>query len=68
MKYSLPSREINRDCIIDMVKAYGIFDGIVYIAACDKIIEESCPPVGSCTGLFIWSFSSRCKTNRCRCI
>jgi len=52
MKYSLPSREINRDCIIDMVKAHGIFDGIVYITACDKIIEESCPPVGSCTGLF----------------
>ena len=38
MKYSLPSRELNRDCVIDMILAHGIFDGIVYIGACDKNI------------------------------
>jgi dihydroxy-acid dehydratase len=111
MKYSLPSRELNRDSAVDMIRAHGIFDGVVYIGACDKnipgylmaaasmkdmpgifvttgpmmpgningkgadvvtsfsadaqyalgkitqeeydkIIEESCPTVGSCAGLF----------------
>jgi len=36
MKYSLPSREINRDAAINMIKAHGVFDGIVFIGACDK--------------------------------
>jgi dihydroxy-acid dehydratase len=36
MKYSLPSRELNRDAVVSMVKAHGIFDGVVYIGACDK--------------------------------
>jgi len=111
MKYSLPSRELNRDAVVDMIQAHGIFDGVVYMGACDKnipgylmaaasmkdmpgifvttgpmmpgningkgadvvtsfsadaqyalgkitqeeyekIIEESCPTVGSCAGLF----------------
>jgi len=111
MKYSLPSRELNRDAVVDMVRAHAVFDGVVYIGACDKnipgylmaaaamndlpgifvtagpmmpgcvggkgadvitsfaadaqfalkkinkaqydqIIEESCPGVGSCAGLF----------------
>lgn len=36
MKYSLPSREINRDAVVNMIKAHGVFDGIVFIGACDK--------------------------------
>ncbi|MBW2977314.1 dihydroxy-acid dehydratase [Candidatus Woesearchaeota archaeon] len=36
MKYSLPSRELNRDCVVDMVLAHDIFDGVVYMGACDK--------------------------------
>ncbi len=111
MKYSLPSRELNRDSVVDMIKAHGLFEGVVYIGACDKnipgylmaaaalkdmpgifvtagpmlpgnvdgegadvvtafaadaqyaldkidqnkydkIMEESCPTVGSCAGLF----------------
>ncbi|MFA6048811.1 MAG: dihydroxy-acid dehydratase [Candidatus Micrarchaeia archaeon] len=36
MRYSLPSREIIADSIEDMVRAHGIFDGIVIVPACDK--------------------------------
>ncbi|MBN2143590.1 MAG: dihydroxy-acid dehydratase [Candidatus Aureabacteria bacterium] len=38
MKYSLPSRELNRDCVVDMVMSHGIFEGLVFIGACDKNI------------------------------
>jgi len=39
MNYSLPSRELNRDSVIANVKAYsGLFQGVVYIPACDKNI------------------------------
>ena len=38
MKYSLPSREQNRDDVISMIKANALFDGIVFIGACDKNI------------------------------
>ncbi|URA10229.1 dihydroxy-acid dehydratase [Thermospira aquatica] len=37
MKYSLPSRELIADSIEIMVEAYQ-FDGLVFIASCDKII------------------------------
>ncbi len=36
MRYSLPSREIIADSVEDMVRAHGIFDGIVIVPACDK--------------------------------
>lgn len=36
MKYSLLSRELNRDAVVTMIKAHGVFDGVVYIGACDK--------------------------------
>ncbi len=36
MRYSLPSREIIADSIEDMVRAHGIFDGLVIVPACDK--------------------------------
>jgi len=36
MKYSLPSREIIADMVEDMVRAHGVFEGIVFLAACDK--------------------------------
>lgn len=36
MKYSLPSREIIADSIEDMIRAHNIFDGVLFIAACDK--------------------------------
>lgn len=36
MKYSLPSREAIADSAEIMVKSHGIFDGILFIGACDK--------------------------------
>ena len=38
MRYSLPHREIITDSIEAMVKGQGVFDGVVYMASCDKII------------------------------
>lgn len=38
MRYSLPSRELIADSVEIMVKAHGIFDGLVFIASCDKIV------------------------------
>lgn len=38
MRYSLPHREIVTDSVEAMVKGQGIFDGVVYMASCDKII------------------------------
>ncbi|MDT3425472.1 dihydroxy-acid dehydratase [Paenibacillus forsythiae] len=38
MKYSLPSREIVADSVETMVKAHGIFDGMVVLSSCDKIV------------------------------
>ncbi len=38
MKYCLPHREIITDSIEAMVLGEGIFDGIVFMASCDKII------------------------------
>ena len=38
MHYSLPSRETIADSIEEMVKAHGVFSGIVFIAGCDKNI------------------------------
>lgn len=37
MKYPLPSREIIADSIEVMVRAHGIFDGLVFVTGCDKI-------------------------------
>ncbi len=36
MRYSLPSREIVADTVEDMIRAHGIFEGVVFLAACDK--------------------------------
>ena len=38
MKYSLPSRETIADSVEIMVKAHGIFDGMVVMSSCDKIV------------------------------
>jgi dihydroxy-acid dehydratase len=38
MKYSLPSREVIADSVETMVKAHGIFDGMVVMSSCDKIV------------------------------
>jgi len=38
MRYCLPHREIICDSIEAMVIGEGIFDGVVYMASCDKII------------------------------
>jgi len=38
MKYALPSRETIADSIEEMIRAHGIFEGIVFLAACDKNI------------------------------
>ncbi len=38
MKYSLPSRDIVADSVEIMVKGHGIFDGMVALSSCDKIV------------------------------
>jgi dihydroxy-acid dehydratase len=38
MKYSLASRELIADSIEAMVKGHGIFDGMVMLGSCDKIV------------------------------
>lgn len=38
MKYSLPSREVVADSVETMVNAHGIFDGMVVLSSCDKIV------------------------------
>ncbi|WP_018663268.1 dihydroxy-acid dehydratase [Heyndrickxia acidiproducens] len=38
MKYSLPSREIVADSVETMVRAHEIFDGMVMLSSCDKIV------------------------------
>lgn len=38
MKYSLPSREIIADSVEDMINAHGVFEGIVFVTSCDKIV------------------------------
>jgi len=38
MRYSLPSREVIADSVEIMVRGHGIFDAIVLIASCDKIV------------------------------
>ena len=38
MRYCLPHREIIADSIEAMVLGEGIFDGVVYMASCDKIL------------------------------
>jgi dihydroxy-acid dehydratase len=38
MKYVLPSRELIADSIEVMIKAHGMFDGMVLLGSCDKIV------------------------------
>lgn len=38
MKYVLPSRELIADSIEVMIKSHGIFDGMVLLGSCDKIV------------------------------
>ena len=38
MRYCLPHREIVTDSIEAMVVGEGVFDGVVYLASCDKIV------------------------------
>lgn len=38
MKYSLPSRETIADSVEIMVNGHGIFDGLVVLSSCDKIV------------------------------
>lgn len=38
MKYVLPSRELITDSIEAMVRGHGIFDGMVLLGSCDKIV------------------------------
>ena len=38
MRYVLPSRELISDSIEVMIKAHGIFDGMVLLGSCDKIV------------------------------
>lgn len=38
MRYCLPHREIITDSVEAMVVGEGVFDGVVYMASCDKIV------------------------------
>jgi dihydroxy-acid dehydratase len=38
MRYSLPSREVIADSVEIMVKGHGMFDGMVALSSCDKIV------------------------------
>jgi dihydroxy-acid dehydratase len=38
MRYSLPSRETITDSVEIMVKGHGMFDGMVALSSCDKIV------------------------------
>lgn len=38
MKYSLPSRDLIYYSVETMVKGHGIFDGLVFVGSCDKIV------------------------------
>ncbi|QNB46380.1 dihydroxy-acid dehydratase [Thermanaerosceptrum fracticalcis] len=38
MRYPLPSRELIADSVEAMVSGHGIFDGMILIASCDKIV------------------------------
>ncbi|EAX48559.1 Dihydroxy-acid dehydratase [Thermosinus carboxydivorans Nor1] len=38
MKYVLPSRELIADSIEIMVRGHGIFDGMVLLGSCDKVV------------------------------
>ena len=38
MKYVLPSRDLIADSVEAMIRGHGIFDGMVMIASCDKIV------------------------------
>jgi len=38
MKYSLPSRELIADSIEAMVKGHDIFDALVFLSSCDKVV------------------------------
>lgn len=38
MKYVLPSRELIADSIEVMIKSHGMFDGMVLMGSCDKIV------------------------------
>ena len=38
MKYVLPSRELIADSVEAMILGHGIFDGMVMLASCDKIV------------------------------
>ena len=46
MRYCLPHREIVCDSIEAMVMGEGIFDGVVYMASCDKIIPAMLQSAG----------------------
>lgn len=38
MRYSLPSRDLIADSVEAMIEGHGIFDGMVMLASCDKIV------------------------------
>lgn len=37
MRYALPSRDLIADSVEAMVEGHGLFDGLVFVTACDKI-------------------------------
>lgn len=38
MRYSLPSRDLIADSVETMIRGHAIFDGVVLLASCDKIV------------------------------
>ncbi len=48
MKYSLPSRETVADSVEIMVEGHNIFDGMVVLSSCDKIVPGMLMAVARC--------------------
>lgn len=54
MAYSLPSRELIADSIEVMVKGHDIFDGLVFLSSCDKIVPGMLMAMGRLDIPSIW--------------
>lgn len=54
MNYSLPSRELIADSIETMVKGHDIFDALVFLSSCDKIVPGMLMAMGRIDLPSIW--------------
>lgn len=54
MNYSLPSRELIADSVEAMVKGHDIFDSLVFLSSCDKIVPGMLMAMGRLDIPSIW--------------